>query len=90
MEEGELDGRPCYALLLKPRTEGYVAQLKIWVDRKRWHLLKAEQVEVNDNVTTYILRDHRTNKKLDPELFGFEPPEGVDIIDRREPEPLND
>ena len=90
VEEDELEGRPCYALVLKPRTEGYVAQLKIWVDRKRWHLLKAEQVEVSDNVTTYILRDHRINKKLDPELFSFDPPEGADIIDRREPEPPND
>ncbi len=86
VEEVELEGRSCYMLSLKPRAaSAHIAQMKIWVDRKRWHLLKAEQVEVNDNITTYILKDHRTNKKLDESLFSFEFPEGADIIDRRGP-----
>ena len=58
--------------------------MKIWVDRKRWFLLKVEQLETNDNVTTYILKDHKTNKKLEEALFRFTPPEGVEVIDRRD------
>ena len=85
VEEVKLEGRPCYMLSLRSRTQGsYVEQMKIWVDNKRWQLLKAEQREVNDNITTYILKDHRTNKKLDDALFRFELPEGVDVIDRRD------
>ena len=85
VEEAKLDGRSCYLLNLRPRVaSSYVTQMRVWVERKHWHLLKVEQVEVNDNVTTYILKAHRTNKKLDRELFHFEGPEGVEVIDRRE------
>ncbi len=37
------------------------------------------------NINTYMLRDHRTNKKIDDEVFSFEVPEGVEILDRRPP-----
>ena len=91
VEEVDLEGRSCYLLSLKPRASGaHIARMRVWVDRKRWHLLKAEQVEVNDNITTYILKDHRANKKLDEALFRFEVPEGVDVIDRREPDSQDD
>ena len=85
VEEVKLDGRSCYLLNLRPRAaSSYVTQMRVWVERKNWYLLKVEQVEVNDNVTTYILKAHRTNKKLDSDLFRFERPEGVEVIDRRE------
>ena len=43
---------------------------------KNWQLLKIEQRESNDNITTYILKDQQVNKKIDESLFQFEPPEG--------------
>ncbi len=58
--------------------------MRVWVDRKNWHLLRVEQVEANDDVRTYVFSDHRTNKKLDDDLFVFTSPEGADILDRRE------
>ena len=36
-----------------------------------------------DDARTYILKDHRAGKKLDDDLFVFEPPDGVEVIDRR-------
>ena len=45
-----------------------------------------EQLEANGNLTTYRLKDHRTNKKIDDEVFAFEVPEGVEVLDRRVPE----
>lgn len=85
IEEVKLDGRSSYLISLKPEiANSRIAQMKIWVDRKRWFLLKVEQLEANDNVTTYILKDHKTNKKLDDTLFQFTPPEGVEVIDRRD------
>ncbi len=89
--ETELDGRSCYLVTLEPRSErsvnaegqGRVVRIKVWVGRKNWHLLKIEQFEANDDVRTYILEGHRTGKKLSDELFAFEPPEGVQVIDRR-------
>ena len=85
IEEVKLDGRSCYLVSLEPEiANSRIAQMKIWVDRKRWFLLKVEQLETNDNVTTYILKDHKTNKKLEEALFRFTPPEGVEVIDRRD------
>jgi outer membrane lipoprotein-sorting protein len=45
-----------------------------------------EQLEANGNLTTYRLKDHRTNKKIDDKVFAFEVPEGVEVLDRRTPE----
>ena len=47
---------------------------------------QVEQLEANGNLTTYRLKDHRTNKKIDDEVFAFEVPEGVEVLDRRVPE----
>ena len=55
----------------------------IWVDKKRWHLLQVEELKANDDVLTYTLEDHRAGKKLEEDLFAFEPPDGVQVIDRR-------
>jgi len=85
VDEVELDGRKGYLLVLKPQASGSgIAQMKVWVDRKRWLLLRVEQLEIDDNVTTYILEDHKIDKKLDEDLFRFSPPEGATVIDRRE------
>ena len=66
-----------------PGTRGQVVRMKVWIDKKRWHLLKVEELEANDDVRTYILEDHRAGKKLEEDLFEFEPPDGVEVIDRR-------
>ena len=88
VEEVRLGKRKCYLLALRPRADNsYMTQMRIWVERGRWRLLKMEQVEANDNVTTYTLEDHKANRRLDGDLFRFEIPEGVEVIDRRNPEP---
>ena len=85
VEEVRLGRRNCYLLALEPRApNAYVSRMKIWVERNHWHLLKVEQIEANDNVTTYILEDHKTNRNLDDKLFRFESPAGVEVIDRRD------
>ena len=86
VEETELDGRSCYLLVMAPENEvSVVEQMRVWVDRKKWLLLKVEQLEANGNVTTYLLKDHRTNKKIDDEVFAFEVPKGAEVLDRRAP-----
>jgi len=90
VEQTELGGRDCYLVTLQPRpgaahsaAGNQVRRMRIWVDEDKWHLLQAEQLEANDDVRTYVLKGHRTNKKLDDELFRYEPPDGVEVIDRR-------
>ena len=87
VEENELDGRSCYLLVMAPENEvSVVERMRVWVDRKKWLLLQVEQLEANGNLTTYRLKDHRTNKKIDDEIFAFQVPEGVEVLDRRTPE----
>ena len=87
VEENELDGRSCYLLVMAPENEvSVVERMRVWVDRKKWLLLQVEQLEANGNLTTYRLKDHRTNKKIDDEVFAFQVPEGVEVLDRRMPE----
>ncbi len=87
VEENELDGRSCYLLVMVPENEvSVVERMRVWVDRKKWLLLQVEQLEANGNLTTYRLKDHRTNKKIDAEVFAFQVPEGVEVLDRRTPE----
>lgn len=86
VEEVKLEHRSCYLLTLKPETTfSDIAQMRIWVDRKKWQLLKAEKAETNENITTYVVKNERINKKLDDTLFYFRPPKGTEVIDRRTP-----
>ena len=84
VEELKYEGRPAFAVSLRPRSQNSsISQLKIWVSKKDWFLLKVEQTETNDDVTTYLLKEHKTNKRLDEKLFAFDPPENVELIDQR-------
>jgi chaperone LolA len=91
VKESKLQGRSCYLLVMVPENEvSVVEQMRIWVDRKKWLLLQVEQLEANGNLTTYLLKDHRTNKKIADEVFAFEVPEGVEVLDRRMPAPADE
>tara|TARA_B100000686_G_C16623287_1_gene880416 strand:- start:2 stop:664 length:663 start_codon:yes stop_codon:yes gene_type:complete len=85
----KLSGQSCYTIVLKPQNETSTVEgqkvqwMKIWVDKKHWYLLQVEQIEPNEDLRTYILKDHRVDKKLNNELFFFDDIDGVDVIDRR-------
>lgn len=87
VEEVKLDRRKCYMLTLRPQANvSEIVQLRVWVDRDKWHLLRLEKLEADDNTTVYTLSNHRINKKIDDGLFTFEVPSGVELIDRRIPD----
>ena len=89
ISETQLSGRTCYAVVLQPRRQGAagkrgrIERMEVWVDKRRWQLLKIEQLEDSGDLRTYLLADHKIDKKLDDDLFLFEAPSGVDVIDRR-------
>jgi chaperone LolA len=87
VEESKQDGREIYKVTLQPRenmpTHLRLKRLRVWVDRKHWHLLRVEQVEANDDVRTYVLTGHRINKKLKDELFEFQVPDDAQVVDQR-------
>ena len=73
-------------VMLPESNVSVIERMRVWVDRKKWLLLQVEQLEANGNLTTYRLKGHRTNKKIDDKVFAFEVPEGVEVLDRRTPE----
>lgn len=89
VERTDLDGREVYLLTLQPEEDAppgmRMERMRLWVEDKGWRLLRIEQVESEDNISTYILSGHRRNRRLDDDLFRFTPPEGTEIIDRRPP-----
>ena len=87
--EVEWDGRDCYQLSLKPlAANSSVEQMKVWVDRKHWYVVKVEQLATNEDITTYMLKDHKTNKKIKDEVFSFAIQDDVEVIDTRHPDVL--
>ena len=70
-------------VLTAKEEDRYIARVRLWVDRKLWLVRRVEYLNLNDDVTTYELTDLKVDKKLDPSLFGFTPPDDVEVIDMR-------
>ena len=91
VERVDLDGREVYLLTLQPLEDVpptlRLQRMRLWVEERGWRLLRIEQVDTNDDVSTYILSGHRRDGRLDDDLFRFSPPEGTEIIDRRPANP---
>ena len=82
--EVRVDRKRCYLVVLTAKEEErYIARVRLWVDRKLWLVRRVEYLNLNDDVTTYELTDLKVDKKLDPSLFGFTPPDDVEVIDMR-------
>ncbi len=85
VETTVLGGRACHLLTLVPRQgDGSLVRTRVWIGQRDSLLLQVEQVDANDDVTTYVLKDHRANAVLNDRLFRFVPPAGTQIIDRRQ------
>jgi chaperone LolA len=79
-----LGGRACHLLTLVPRQgDGSLLRTRVWIGQRDSLLLQVEQVDLNEDVTTYTLKNHRANAALNDRLFRFVPPAGTQIIDRR-------
>lgn len=89
VKEDKIDGHDAYEVTLQPREDVpahlRLQRMRVWIERKDWHLLRVEQVEANDDIRTYVLSGHRKNKKLKDALFQFQPPEGAQVVDQRRP-----
>ena len=74
VERTDLDGREVYMLTLQPTEDVPPAlrlkRMRLWVEERGWRLLRIEQVEPNDDVSTFILSGHRRDGRLDDDLFA--------------------
>jgi len=83
--EERFNGEKTYVLNLLPKAEdAFITSMKIWVDASSWLTIKVEQVDINDNVNTYIIGNIKENLQLEDSLFNFEIPEDCEVVDLRE------
>ena len=77
----------CYLVQLLPEREGEeIVQIKLWVDRKKWLPRKLEYLDLNGNITSYLL-SIKVNLDFKDSLFEFTSPKGVEKVDIFKPSP---
>ncbi len=79
-----VEGQSLIMLRLVPKDDHqFVRSMRLWVDDSRWIVMKAEVIDLNENKNTYHVRDIQINEGVDENLFSYQPPENVEIIDLR-------
>ncbi|MFQ5752110.1 MAG: outer membrane lipoprotein carrier protein LolA [bacterium] len=82
--EKKLDGKKTYCLNLVPKEEeAFIKSMKIWVDESSWLTIKIEQIDINDNVNTYYVKNVEQNIQLADSLFNFEISPETEVVDLR-------
>jgi len=85
ISEKKVDGVKIYVLDLQPKDkDSFITSMKIWVDSKTWFTTKIEQIDINNNINTYSVKNIRDDIELAEDLFKFEIPENTEIVDLRE------
>jgi outer membrane lipoprotein carrier protein len=74
-------GESSALLELVPRQPATYEKLEARTDPRSGELLETTVVDLLGNRTTVALRELRLNQAPDPELFRFEPPPGVRVIE---------
>jgi outer membrane lipoprotein carrier protein len=74
-------------LTLWPREPATYEKLGIQVDPRNGDLQATEIVDLLGNVTRVAFHEVKTNIGAAPQLFRFEPPEGVELIELTPPPP---
>jgi outer membrane lipoprotein carrier protein len=70
--------------LLPKQPQPDVAKLILTVDQKSFQIIHTAVYDPYGNITDVYLQDIDTNFGLPQELFNFEIPEGVDVIQQSE------
>lgn len=80
----KVDAVDCYVLALTPREEdAYVQSVTAWIDKTTYLAPRIEQIDINDNKTTYLLKNVQRNTPLADELFSFKIPADAEVVDMR-------
>lgn len=73
---------PC--VLLSAKTDDqFVRRLRLWINQKSKMILKIEQLDINENTTTFELNNIDLNAQLVNKDFTFKPAPDDNIIDMR-------
>lgn len=79
-----IDGIACHVIRLTSKNDNaYIKEMKVWIDKKSTVTKKIQHTDISDNVTVYLLNNVQLNRKIDPAIFRFQAPAGVEKIDLR-------
>ena len=77
-------GRRCHVVDLRSNEQdAYIEAVRLWIDRKEWLVRQIEYQNINGDVTTYELDQLKKNKKHKKDVYQFQTPEGVEVVDLR-------
>jgi chaperone LolA len=80
----KIDDEDCYLINLKAKTEDiFIKSMRIWISRKKSIPMKIEQIDINGNVNTYLLKNINIDEKLNDNFFVFKVIDTVEVIDMR-------
>ncbi|MDZ7340658.1 MAG: outer membrane lipoprotein chaperone LolA [candidate division KSB1 bacterium] len=80
----KIDGEECSVLELVGKSEDqFIKQMKIWIHSKLLLPIKIEQLDLNNNENRYVLSNIELDIPLAANLFEYQPPAGVEVIDMR-------
>lgn len=85
VEEKKEGRQKTIVLKLTPKNpdDSFFQYVKVWLTEKDWEIKRVVYVDYNENESVYEIEKMVLNPKLPPDLFQFQPPEGVDVVDLR-------
>jgi len=84
LREAKIEDQPCHVLELRAKTEDiFVKYMKIWINVKVFIPIKIEQIDINDNSNSYLLKNIQMNETITDNLFIYKVPDSVEVIDMR-------
>jgi len=82
-DEAQSTGNLRCVLLTAKTDDQFVRRLRLWINEKSKLILKIEQLDINENTTTFELENIDLNAQLVNKDFTFKPAAGDNIVDMR-------
>lgn len=84
LQNDKIEDQDCYVLELKSKTEDvFIKFVRLWINQKTLVPIKIEQIDLNNNTNTYLLKNIVIDKPLADNFFHYRIPESVEVIDMR-------
>ncbi len=68
----------------KEDSQGFLKNIKIWVEDETWLINKIETTDLSGNSSLFIITNMDYHTKISDTLFQFKAPEGADVVDMRQ------
>jgi outer membrane lipoprotein carrier protein len=85
VNEETVNKQKIYEIRLTPKNpdDSYFKYIKVWLVDKSWDLKKVVYVDFNENEVEYDIEKIDFNPKVSQNIFDFQTPEGVEVVDLR-------